>query len=65
MILKDLIKTIHDDDSFRKFSEISVQYVDALSILRNVAVNVNDQFEEFQSYSLSLVDDRVQQSQEV
>ena len=65
MILKDLIKTIHDDDSFRKFSEISVRYADALPALRNVAVNVNDQFEGFQSYSLSLVDDHVQQSQEV
>ncbi len=65
VILKDLIKTIHDDDSFRKFSEISVQYASALSILKNVAVNVNNQFKEFQSYSLSLVDDHVQQSQEV
>jgi len=48
VILKDLVKTIHGDGSFRKFSEISVRYASALSALGNVAVNVNNQFEGFQ-----------------
>jgi len=65
VILKDLVKAIHGGGSFRKFSEISVWYASALPALGNVAVNVNDQFEGFQSYSPSPVDDRVQQSQGV
>jgi len=47
VILKDLIKTIHDGGSFRKFDEISVRYASALSALGNIAVNVSDQFEGF------------------
>jgi hypothetical protein len=65
VILKDLVKAIHGDGSFRKFSEVSVRYADALPALGNVAVNINGQFEGFQSYSLSPVDDHVQQSQGV
>lgn len=42
MILKDLTKIIHDDNSFKKFSEIFMQYVNALSILKNLIINVND-----------------------
>ncbi len=65
VILENLVKTIHGGDSFRKFGEISVRYASALSNLRNVAINVNDQFERYQSYSLSPVDDRVRKSQGV